>query len=78
LSLLNWRGWILGVLLGGLTTIHFLLTLLGLFIIFLVPERLAVSGYLVTRRQIWLWRENDIGITIAALGCSLLIFFLCW
>lgn len=76
MSLLNWRGWILGAFLGGLTTIHFLLTVLGLILIFLVPEHLAVSGYLVTRRQIWLWREDDLSIMIAALGCSLLIFYL--
>ncbi|MCW4039611.1 MAG: hypothetical protein NWE83_02540 [Candidatus Bathyarchaeota archaeon] len=76
MSLLNWRGWLLGVFLGGLTTIHFLVTILGIVLILLVPERLAVSGYWVTRRQIWLWRENDIGIMFAALGCSFLIFFL--
>lgn len=76
LSLLNWRGWILGVFLGSLTMIHFSVTIMGIFFILLVPERLVVSGYWVNRRQIWLWRENDIGMMFSALGCSLLILFL--
>ncbi len=42
----------------------------------LVPERLAVSGYWINRRQIWLWRENDIGIMCAALGASLFVLLI--
>lgn len=73
MSIWNWRGWLVGVALGALTNRSFVFTAVSLILVLRVTEQVLVLNHRIRPRYIQLWLENDNGIIIGALLCSLLI-----
>jgi hypothetical protein len=76
LSIWNWRGWLVGVALGALTNRSFAFTAVSLILVLRIAEQGLFSRQRISPMNMWLWLENDNGIIIGALICSLLLLAL--